>query len=379
MIYLDNAATSQPLPEVVLEVLKYQTELWGNPSSIYDLGSETKRALERAKIIIATSINAEPDEIYFTSGGTESDNWALISTARQMKEHGKNHIITTCIEHHAVLNTCKWLETQGFEITYLPVDANGYVNPKDIKNAINKRTGLISVMMANNEIGTIQPIDRIADMVCDHNLIFHTDAVQAYCHTEIDVDLMGIDLLSVSAHKFHGPKGVGFLYINNFINKEPLLFGGQQQFGMRPGTENVPGIMGMAKAVELSKYSDSEMTKLWYLFKTELFDVIPNIHLNGGITRLANNLNVRFDGIQGEVLLAMLNERGICASSGSACTSESGEPSHVLKAIGLTDEEARSSLRFTMSEFTTKEEIYEAVKIIKDCVERLREVSITHD
>lgn len=372
MIYLDNAATSPIYPEVALEVLKYQTELWGNPSSIYDLGAEAKQALERAKIIIAKSINANPDEIYFTSGGTESDNWALISSARQMKANGKNHIITTCIEHHAVLNTCKWLETQGFEVTYLSVNRDGCVNPMDVNQAIKRNTGLISVMMVNNEIGTFQPISCIADIACDYDFIFHTDAVQAYCHTKIDVDFMGIDLLSASAHKFHGPKGVGFLYINNFINKEPLLFGGQQQFGMRPGTENIPGIMGMAKAVELNKYDDSKMTKLWYLFKSELLDVIPNIHINGGIDRLANNLNVRFDGIQGEVLLAMLNERGVYASSGSACTSESGEPSHVLKAIGLTDEEARSSLRFTMSEFTTKEEIYEAVKIIKDCVERLR-------
>jgi cysteine desulfurase len=244
----------------------------------------------------------------------------------------------------------------------------------DVDKAITKYTGLVSIMAGNNEIGTEQPILNIADIATDRDIIFHTDAVQAYCHTKIDVDEMGIDLLSASAHKFHGPKGVGFLYISDYTYKESFMFGGQQQFGMRPGTENVPGIMGMAKAVELNKYNDSEMTKLWYLFETELFDAIPNIHLNGGIIRLANNLNIRFDGIQGEVLLAMLNERGVCVSSGSACTSESGEPSHVLKAIGLTDEEARSSLRFTMSEFTTKEEIYEAVRIIKDCVERLRDL-----
>ena len=369
MIYLDNAATSQPLPEVVLEVLKYQTDLWQNPSAIYSI--EVKKALNHAKEVIAASINANPDEIYFTSGGTESDNWALIASVRQMKQNGNNHIITSCIEHHAVLNTCKWLETQGFEVTYLPVDKYGYVNPKDVERAINKRSGLISVMMSNNEIGTIQPIDYIADIACDHDLIFHTDAVQAYCHTKIDVDEMGIDLLSASAHKFHGPKGVGFLYMSNFTYREPLLFGGQQQRGMRPGTENIPGIMGMAKAVELNQYNDSKMTELWWLFTDLLKKNISNIHFNGGIQRIANNINVRFDGIQGEVLLAMLNERGVYASSGSACTSESGEPSHVLKAIGLTDEEARSSLRFTMSDMTTKEEIYKAVEIIKDCVERL--------
>lgn len=373
IIYLDNAATT-PLSPIVFEAMKpYFIDQFYNPSANYEKAHEINILLQQCRETIASTLGCEASEIYFTSGGSESNNWAL-----RFVRPGQ-HIITSKIEHHSILNTCKYLETQGVEVTYVEVDRNGFVDPIEFETSIQSNTTLASIMTANNEIGTIQKITKLAEIASEHNVQFHTDAVQAYGHMSLDVNLMGIDMLSASAHKFNGPKGVGFLYVSNRIPLKPLIYGGDQQFGKRAGTENVPGIVGMTRAVELAYENISKRNQYVYdlrnSFKNRILSEIPNVSVNGSdISKLANNLNVSFAGVRGEQLLTLLSMNGICASTGSACDTSSGEPSHVLKAIGLSDEEANSSIRFTLSDSNTKEEIDYAVDVLKRCVEDLRRV-----
>lgn len=372
-IYLDNAATT-PLSPIVLEaMMPYFIDKFYNPSANYEKAHEINISLQQCRETIASTLGCETSEIYFTSGGSESNNWAL-----RFVKPGQ-HIITSKIEHHSILNTCKYLETQGVEVTYVEVDRNGFVDPIEFETSIQSNTTLASIMTANNEIGTIQKISKLAEIASKHNIPFHTDAVQAYGHMHIDVNYMGIDMLSASAHKFNGPKGVGFLYVSNRIPLKPLIYGGGQQFGKRAGTENVPGIVGMTRAAELAYENMSKKNQYIYdlrnSFKKSLLSEIPNVSVNGSdVSRLANNLNVSFAGVRGEQLLTLLSMNGICASSGSACNSSSNEPSYVLKAIGLSDEEANSSIRFTLSDSNTKEEIDYTVDVLKRCVEDLRSV-----
>ncbi|WP_342759814.1 cysteine desulfurase NifS [Kineothrix sedimenti] len=379
LIYLDNAATTKTASEVVNEMLPYFTENYGNPSSIYSIGATAKEAVTKVRERIASSLGAKNNEIYFTGGGSESDNWALIATAQTYEAKGK-HIITSKIEHHAVLHTCSYLEKQGYEITYVDVDENGIVKLDELEKAIRPDTVLISVMFANNEIGTIQPIKEIGAIAKAHGVLFHTDAVQAYAHVPIDVDEMNIDMLSASGHKFHGPKGIGFLYIRTGIKIRSFIHGGQQERGRRAGTENVTGIVGMGKAVELSflrmEESAAKQRELRdYLIK-RIKEEVPHCRLNGdGVRRLPNNVNYSFQFIEGESLLIMLDMKGICASSGSACTSGSLDPSHVLLAIGLPHEIAHGSLRLTVSEENTIEEMDAVIDAIKEIVDKLRKMS----
>ncbi len=379
LIYLDNAATTKTASEVVNEMLPYFTENYGNPSSIYSIGATAKEAVTKVRERIASSLGAKSNEIYFTGGGSESDNWALIATAQAYEAKGK-HIITSKIEHHAVLHTCSYLEKQGYEITYVDVDENGIVKLDELEKAIRPDTVLISVMFANNEIGTIQPIKEIGAIAKAHGVLFHTDAVQAYAHVPIDVDEMNIDMLSASGHKFHGPKGIGFLYIRTGIKIRSFIHGGQQERGRRAGTENVTGIVGMGKAVELSflrmEESAAKQRELRdYLIK-RIKEEVPHCRLNGdGVRRLPNNVNYSFQFIEGESLLIMLDMKGICASSGSACTSGSLDPSHVLLAIGLPHEIAHGSLRLTVSEENTIEEMDAVIDAIKEIVDKLRKMS----
>lgn len=379
LIYLDNAATTKTASEVVNEMLPYFTENYGNPSSIYSIGATAKEAVTKVRERIASSLGAKSNEIYFTGGGSESDNWALIATAQAYEAKGK-HIITSKIEHHAVLHTCSYLEKQGYEITYVDVDENGIVKLDELEKAIRPDTVLISVMFANNEIGTIQPIKEIGAIAKAHGVLFHTDAVQAYAHVPIDVDEMNIDMLSASGHKFHGPKGIGFLYIRTGIKIRSFIHGGQQERGRRAGTENVTGIVGMGKAVELSflrmEESAAKQRELRdYLIK-RIKEEVPHCRLNGdGVRRLPNNVNYSFQFIEGESLLIMLDMKGICASSGSACTSGSLDPSHVLLAIGLPHEIAHGSLRLTVSEENTIEEMDSVIDAIKEIVDKLRKMS----
>lgn len=379
LIYLDNAATTKTASEVVKEMLPYFTENYGNPSSIYSIGATAKEAVTKVRERIASSLGAKNNEIYFTGGGSESDNWALIATAQAYEAKGK-HIITSKIEHHAVLHTCSYLEKQGYEITYVDVDENGIVKLDELEKAIRPDTVLISVMFANNEIGTIQPIKEIGAIAKAHGVLFHTDAVQAYAHVPIDVDEMNIDMLSASGHKFHGPKGIGFLYIRTGIKIRSFIHGGQQERGRRAGTENVTGIVGMGKAVELSflrmEESAAKQRELRdYLIK-RIKEEVPHCRLNGdGVRRLPNNVNYSFQFIEGESLLIMLDMKGICASSGSACTSGSLDPSHVLLAIGLPHEIAHGSLRLTVSEENTIEEMDSVIDAIKEIVDKLRKMS----
>ena len=372
LIYLDNAATTPMLPEVIDAMRPYFIDKFYNPSSHYEQSYEINDEIKKAKETIASTLNCLPEEIYFTSGGTESDNWAL-----HFAKPGE-HIITSKIEHHAILNTCKYLETCGVEVTYLDVDSYGFVDPDDVVVAIKDNTVLISIMTANNEIGTIQSINKIGEISTHHNIVLHTDAVQAYGHLPIDVQKCGINMLSASGHKFHGPKGIGFLYIKNGIELPNLVYGGQQQFGRRSGTENVPSIIGMAKAAEImhnmNNMETSYVKMLREYMKYEIINSIPNVKVNGSYHRLSNNLNISFSGVRGEQLLTLLSMNGICASTGSACNSGSDAPSHVLKAIGLSDEEANSSIRFTLSEQTTKEEIDYTVDVLIRSVEQLREI-----
>lgn len=379
MIYLDNAATTKTAPEVVDAMLPYFSEYYGNASTIYSLGAESKKAMDHARQTIADSLGAKPEEIYFTAGGSESDNWALKATAEAYASKGK-HIITTKIEHHAILHTCEYLEKRGFEITYLNVDRDGLISLDELKAVIRPDTILISVMFANNEIGTIEPIAEIGEIAKEHGVLFHTDAVQAYAQVPIHVDEMHIDMLSASGHKLNGPKGIGFLYIRKGVKIRSFVHGGAQERSRRAGTENIPGIVGLGAAVERAmRIMDSKTRKeieLRDYLIGRLENEIPHCWLNGHRTkRLPNNINFSFLFIEGESMLIMLDMKGICASSGSACTSGSLDPSHVLLAIGLKHEEAHGSLRLTLSEDSTKEEMDIVAEEVKKIVQRLRDMS----
>ena len=379
MIYLDNAATTKTAPEVVDAMLPYFSEYYGNASTIYSLGAESKKAMDHARQTIADSLGAKPEEIYFTAGGSESDNWALKATAEAYASKGK-HIITTKIEHHAILHTCEYLEKRGFEITYLNVDRDGLISLDELKAAIRPDTILISVMFANNEIGTIEPIAEIGEIAKEHGVLFHTDAVQAYAQVPIHVDEMHIDMLSASGHKLNGPKGIGFLYIRKGVKIRSFVHGGAQERSRRAGTENIPGIVGLGAAVERAmRIMDSKTRKeieLRDYLIGRLENEIPHCWLNGHRTkRLPNNINFSFLFIEGESMLIMLDMKGICASSGSACTSGSLDPSHVLLAIGLKHEEAHGSLRLTLSEDSTKEEMDIVAEEVNKIVQRLRDMS----
>ena len=369
LIYMDNAATTPVYPEVYEAMKPYFDEVYGNPSAVYTFAGKAGRAVDDARQTIASVINAKPEEVYFTSGGSESDNWAIIGAAEGNCHKGK-HIITTKIEHHAVQNTCKYLEKHGFEVTYLDVDRYGRVSPKDVALAIRPDTILISVMTANNEIGSIQPIEEIGNIAGKHGVLFHTDAVQAMGHIKIDVEKMNIDMLSASAHKLNGPKGVGLMYVRKGIAIPSFIHGGAQERGRRAGTLNVPGIVGFATAARMAEESMTErsqyVTGLRDYFIDRVINEIDGSRLNGDrINRLPNNVNLSFLGINGETLLIILDQNGICASSGSACSSGSLDPSHVLTAIGLSSQEAGSSLRFTLSEKNTRDEIDYTIDIIK--------------
>lgn len=379
MIYLDNAATTRTAPEVVEAMLPYFSELYGNPSSIYAIAAKSKEAITKGREQIANVLGTAAENIYFTAGGSESDNWALKATFEALKDKG-NHIITTKIEHHAILHTCEYLEKRGARITYLNVDRNGVVDLEELKAAITPETILISVMFANNEIGTIQPIKEIGEIAKEHGILFHTDAVQAFGQVPIKVDELGIDMLSSSGHKINGPKGIGFLYIRKGVKIKSFIHGGAQERKRRAGTENVPGIVGYGAAAEMADKTMKERTareiELRDYMIGRLLNEIPFCRLNGDATRrLPNNVNVSFEFIEGESLLIMLDMKGICASSGSACTSGSLDPSHVLLAIGLPHEVAHGSLRLTLSGETTKEDIDTTVEAIKEIVDKLRSMS----
>lgn len=379
LIYLDHAATTAVHPDVLKEMLPYFTDKFGNPSSVYGFAANNKNKLTEARETIAGALGAKPEEIYFTAGGSESDNWALKCTAEAYGVHG-GHIITTKIEHHAILHTCKYLENRGYDVTYLDVDENGLVDLNTLEAAIRPDTFLISIMFANNEIGTIEPIKEIGEVAHRHGILFHTDAVQAFGQIPIQVDEMNIDMLSASGHKFNGPKGIGFLYIRKGLKLKSFIHGGQQERGRRAGTENVPGIVGIAKACEIAMAEMEERMKK----ETELRDYlierilkeIPYTRLNGhSRKRLPNNVNISFQFVEGESILIMLDMAGICASSGSACTSGSVDPSHVLLAIGLPHEIAHGSLRLTLGYENTKEEMDTVVDNLKRIITNLRNMS----
>lgn len=379
LIYLDNAATTKVDHEVFEAMKPYFEEVYGNASSMYSFAGKARKAVDDAREVIADYLGAKAREIYFTAGGSESDNWALKAVAYANKEKGK-HIITSKIEHHAILHTCEYMEKNGFEVTYLDVDEHGLVSIDKLKQAIREDTILISIMFANNEIGTIEPIKEIGAVAHEHRIVFHTDAVQAYGHVPINVDEMNIDLLSASGHKINGPKGIGILYIRDSVKIGAFVHGGAQERGRRAGTHNTPGIVGFAKATELAvqnmeKRASHERELRDYLIDRVLKE-IPYSRLNGHPTkRLSNNANFCFRFIEGESLLIMLDQKGICGSSGSACTSGSLDPSHVLLAIGLPHEIAHGSLRLTLSEETTKEDIDYTVDELKQIVDRLRNMS----
>lgn len=379
IIYLDNAATTPVRPEVLEAMIPYFTEKFGNPSSIYSISAENKKDITEARETIAKTINTAPENIYFTAGGSESDNWALKATAEAYECKGK-HIITSTIEHHAILHTCDYLESKGFEITYINVDENGIVKLDELEAAIRPDTILISIMFANNEIGSIQPIAEIGKIAKENGVLFHTDAVQAYTQVPIDVDALNIDMLSTSGHKINGPKGIGFLYIKKGVKIRSFIHGGAQERKRRAGTENVTGIIGMAKAAEIATENMQARTAKEIELRDYVIDrvlaEVPHTRLNGDRTRrLPNNINFGFQFIEGESLLIMLDMEGICASSGSACTSGSLDPSHVLLAIGLPHEIAHGSLRLTISDETTKEDMDFVIENIKRIVERLRNMS----
>ena len=378
-IYVDNAATTKVAPEVVEAMLPYFTKNFGNPSSIYAEGREAKKAIERAREQVAKAIGADPKEIYFTGSGSEADNWALRSTAKALSSKG-NHIITSSVEHHAVLHTCQDLEKQGYEVTYLPVDKYGMVSPEDVKAAIKDTTIMISIMFANNEIGTIMPIAEIGEIAKNAGVVFHTDAVQAVGNVHIDVNEMNIDMLSLTGHKFHGPKGSGALFVRNGVRLISFITGGAQERMRRAGTENVPGIVGLGKAIEMATANiDQKQKKLTALrdaYIKNVLEAIPYSHLNGHPTkRLPGNANISFEFIEGEGMLLSLDMKGISASSGSACTSGSLDPSHVLLAIGLKHEEAHGSLRVSFGEENTMDDVSFIADSLKEIVERLRMMS----
>jgi cysteine desulfurase len=378
-IYLDNAATTKTRPAVVEAMLPYFTESFGNPSSVYELATQNKKAVDEARGIIANALGAEISDIYFTAGGTESDNWALKATAEAYASKG-NHIITSRIEHHAVLHTCEYLEKHGFEVSYIDVDENGIIKLEELQKAIRPTTILISVMFANNEIGTVQPIKEIGEIAKANDILFHTDAVQAFGQLAMDVNDLKIDMLSASGHKLNGPKGIGFLYIRKGLKLKSFIHGGAQERHRRAGTENVPAIVGFGKAVEIAMETlidrqEKEISLRNKLIKRILTEV-PYVRLNGHKnSRLPNNANFSFQFIEGESLLIMLDMQNICASSGSACTSGSLDPSHVLLAIGLPHEIAHGSLRLTLCEDNTEEEIDYVVEKIKEIVDKLRSMS----
>ena len=379
LVYLDHAATTQTKPEVVQAMLPYFTEKYGNPSAIYNFGSENKSVIGGVRETIAKAINTQPENIYFTAGGSESDNWALIATAEAYEKKGK-HIITSKIEHHAILHTCDYLEKRGYEITYVDVDENGRLKLDQLEAAIRPDTILITVMFANNEIGTIQPVAEIGRIAHEHGILFHTDAVQAFCQIPIDVEAMQIDMLSFSGHKFGGPKGIGGLFIRKGVKIRSFIHGGAQERKRRAGTENVPGIVGLGRAVEIAVKEMDERIEKETAMRDHLIDAvlsrIPHSRLNGGReNRLPNNANFSFRFIEGESMLIMLDMANICASSGSACTSGSLEPSHVLLAIGLPHEIAHSSLRLTLGDDNTMEEMDAVVDELEKIVARLRSMS----
>lgn len=382
-IYLDNAATTAVKPEVFEAMKPFFTDIYSNPSSVYSFAGKAKKAMEDAREKIAGFLGARSPEIYFTGGGSESDNWAIKGVAEAYQAKGK-HIITSKIEHHAVLHTCQWLEKHGYEVTYLDVDEDGLVSLEDLENAIREDTILISIMFANNEIGTIEPIKEIGAIAKKHGVLFHTDAVQAFAHVPIDVNEMNIDMLSASGHKFHGPKGIGFMYLRNTVKLGAFIHGGAQERSRRAGTHNVPGIVGMGKAAELAFAAMDEniakQTEIRDYMISRIEKEIPYVKVNGHRTkRLPNNVNVCFRFVEGESLLIMLDQKGICASSGSACTSGSLDPSHVLLAIGLPHEIAHGSTRLTLSEETTKEQADFVVDNLKRIVERMRSMSPLYD
>lgn len=375
-IYLDHAATTPTAPEVLAAMLPYFSECWGNASAVYATGREARRAVENARKEVAKAIGALPQEICFTSGGSESDNAAIRGTARALREKGK-HIITTAIEHHAVLKTCRQLEQEGFEVTRVRPDGEGRIDPGEIRKAIRKDTILVTVMAANNEIGTLEPVGEIGRICREQGVVFHTDAVQAAGAVAIDVREAGCDLLSLSGHKFYGPKGIGALYIHEGTRLDPLIAGGQQERGFRAGTENLPGIVGLGKAITLAAENldrnAGHMRRMRDRLTDGLLASVPGAALNGPREeRLPNNCSIRFDGIDGEALLLRLDLAGIAASAGSACTAGNQETSHVLKAIGLTEEEAGSSLRLTTGIHTTEEEVDETVRTVREIVTDLR-------
>ena len=379
VIYLDHASTTPTDPEVVSAMLPWFTEEYGNPSTVYSLGLTAAQAVQNARESVASHLGAEPDEIYFTSGGTESDDWAILGTADAQQKKGR-HLVTSTVEHHAVLESMEYLEKHGYEITRVPVDAGGLVDPESVRQALRPDTVLVSIMHANNEVGTIEPIAEIGKITREAGVLFHVDAVQTAGKIPLDVSELGVDMLSVSAHKLYGPKGIGLMYLRKRTRISPLFHGGGQEKGRRAGTHNVPGIVGMAKAFELAaaRMSDDAVReaalrdRLWQ----GLSGNIEAIYLNGDpVRRLPGNLNVRLDGIEGEAMILMLDMEGICVSSGSACTTGSLEPSHVLLALGIPAEQAHGSLRITLGRSTTQEDIDHFIKVFPPIVARLREMS----
>lgn len=379
IVYADNSATTNISDEVFEAMLPYLKDQYGNASSIYKLGRDAHKAIKESRAKVAKALNADPNEIFFTSCGTESDNWAIRGVCEKLKAKGKNHIVTSVFEHHAILHTCQYMERQGYEVTYVPVGDKGLVNVEDVKNAITDKTAIVSIMYANNEIGTIQPIEEIAKVCHEKGVIFHTDAVQAVGNVEIDVKKQGIDMLSLSGHKIHAQKGIGAIYIKRGLVLPNLIYGGGQERGKRPGTENTAAIVGLGRAMEIAVQGIPEKNERVTKMRNRLIDgllTIPNTRLNGDREkRLAGNCNISFEGVEGESLLLKLDEHGIMASSGSACTSGSLDPSHVLLSLGLKHEVAHGSLRLSINNQNTEEDIDYILEWVPKVIEELRSMS----